>query len=82
MKRLKRSRKLLFKHERLYKFMRLLRTKGELPCANILARDEKCTTKTVYRCLAILRNNFGYNIVWDDHFCFYRLAGHVPKAYL
>jgi hypothetical protein len=82
MKRLKRSKKLLFKHERLYKFMRMLRTKGDLPSASILARDEKCTTKTVYRCLSILRKSFGYNIEWDSNFNFYRLVGHVPKAYL
>jgi len=82
MKRLKRSKRLLFKHERLYKLMKMLRTRGDLPSAKILAREEKCTSKTIYRCLVILRKNFGYRIEWDDHFGFYRLVGHVPKAYL
>ena len=82
MKRLKGSKKRLFKHERIYKFMKILRTNGDLPSASILARNENCTSKTVRRDISILRDHFGYNIEWDEHFNFYRLTGRIPRAFL
>jgi hypothetical protein len=62
--------------------MKMLRTRGDLPPASILARNESCTPKTVYRDLGILRDHFGYNIEWDEHFNFYRLTGRIPRAFL